>query len=195
MGEWALRTACLQNKEWQLMGMRPMQIAVNISARQFQRRSLPSLVRKILADTGLDPSWLDLELTESILMENPDLTGSQLARLKNMGVCLSIDDFGTGYSSLSYLQKFPVDAVKIDRSFIRDVTTNPESAAITRAIVAMADSLGLRVVAEGVETLQQVEVLRELGCREIQGYFISRPVASADFVRILKTSGEWLQAA
>ncbi len=195
MGEWVLREACAQNMEWQRQGMRHIQVAVNISARQFQRRNLPSLVRRVLGETGLESRWLDLELTESILMQDPELTAAQLSRLKNMGVSLSIDDFGTGYSSLSYLQKFPVDAVKIDKSFIRDITTNPESAAITKAIVAMADSLHLRVIAEGVETLAQVDTLKELGCREIQGYFISRPVPQAEFSQILRGSNDWLRAA
>jgi EAL domain-containing protein (putative c-di-GMP-specific phosphodiesterase class I) len=144
-------------------------------------------VKRALDETGLEPGYLDLELTESALMQDPELAVAILEVLKRMGVRLAIDDFGTGYSSLSYLKKFPVDAVKIDQSFIRDITSNPDDAAISGAVVAMAHSLKLTVIAEGVETLEQLEFLKLLNCDEMQGYFISRPVPAWDFTLGLLT--------
>jgi EAL domain-containing protein (putative c-di-GMP-specific phosphodiesterase class I) len=186
MSEWVMRTACAQNKEWQDAGLPPIGIAVNISTRQFQHKGLRKTVEKVLRETGLDSNYLDLELTESTLMQNPDLALQLLCKLKAMGVRVSIDDFGTGYSSLSYLKRFPIDAVKIDQSFVRDITSNPDDAAIAGAIVAMAHSLKLKVIAEGVETLEQLAFLRSLNCDEMQGYFVSRPVPSEEFRQLLE---------
>ncbi|MCL5103157.1 MAG: EAL domain-containing protein [Armatimonadetes bacterium] len=182
MSKWILKAACARNKAWQEAGYLPISIAVNISAKHFHEEDLARTIAKVLADTGLDPQYLELELTESALMQNPEVAVDVLGKLKQMGVRISVDDFGTGYSSLSYLKRFPIDAVKIDQSFVRDITTNPDDAAIAGAVVAMAHSLKLRVIAEGVETLEQLEFLRSLKCDEIQGYFISRPVIAADFV-------------
>jgi diguanylate cyclase (GGDEF)-like protein len=180
ISEWVLSTACMQNKSWQDAGLPHMNVAVNISARQFEQDELTPMVKRALKASGLDPQYLDLELTESTLMQNPDMAVTILQKLKDMGVRVSIDDFGTGYSSLSYLKRFPIDAVKIDQSFVRDITTNPDDAAIAGAVVAMAHSLKLKVIAEGVETLDQLEFLRGLRCDEMQGYFVSPPVPAED---------------
>ncbi|MCE5315088.1 MAG: EAL domain-containing protein [Armatimonadota bacterium] len=180
ISEWVLRTACTQNKAWQDAGLPHMSIAVNISARQFEQNELTPMVENALEESGLDPRYLDLELTESTLMQNPDTAVSILQKLKDMGVRISVDDFGTGYSSLSYLKRFPIDAVKIDQSFVKDITSNPDDAAIAGAVVAMAHSLKLEVIAEGVETLDQLEFLRGLRCDEMQGYFVSPPVPAED---------------
>lgn len=186
ISEWVLHAACLQNKAWQDAGFEPMTIAVNISARQFQQENLVKTITDTLAKTDLRPEHLDLELTESTLMQDPDAAIAVLRELKSMGIRVSIDDFGTGYSSLSYLKRFPVDAVKIDRSFVRDITTNPDDAAIAGAVVAMAHSLKLNVIAEGVETLEQLEFLRNIKCNEMQGYFVSPPVPVDDLNHILR---------
>ncbi|HPP74600.1 MAG TPA: EAL domain-containing protein [Armatimonadota bacterium] len=188
ISEWVLDAACSQSKIWQDKNSPILDIAVNISARQFQKGDLVSAVKKALDRTELDPTCLHLELTESILMHNTDAAIDILNKLKDMGVKISIDDFGTGYSSLSYLKKFPVDAVKIDRSFIKDITTNPDDAAIAGAVIAMAHSLKLKVIAEGVETLEQLEFLKSINCDEMQGYFISRPVPAEEFHHLL-----WMQ--
>lgn len=188
ISEWVLRKACVQNKAWQDVGLPPIEIAVNISARQFQRRNILATVKSALNESGLDPKYLDIELTESTVMQRPDLAAAALGKMKNMGVRISIDDFGTGYSSLSYLKRFPVDALKVDRSFIRDITTNPDDAAITRAVVAMSHSLNLKVVAEGVETLEQLRYLFELGCDQMQGYFVSAALPADQFEEFFKQS-------
>jgi EAL domain-containing protein (putative c-di-GMP-specific phosphodiesterase class I) len=176
IGEHVLRVACAQAKRWQDEGLPPVRMAVNLSSVQFLEPELEVRIARVLAETGLPPEWLELELTESILLRNIEETLATLADIKSMGVHLSIDDFGTGYSSLSYLKRFPVDALKIDRSFIRDVTTNPDDAAITTSILLMGRSLKLRVVAEGVETRSQLAFLRVLECDEAQGYLFSRPL-------------------
>lgn len=186
IGEWVLATACAQGKRWRDEGLPPLRIAVNLSARQFWQEDLAPTVGRILVETRLDPRMLDLELTESTFMQDAEATVAALRSLKEMGVTLSVDDFGTGYSSLAYLQRFPLDALKIDRSFVRDLTTNPDSAAITRTIVSMARGLNLRVVAEGIEDAAQYAFLQALGCHEGQGYHIARPMPAADvpaFVR------------
>jgi len=186
ISEWVIQTACAQNKAWQNTGIHPMSVSVNISARQFQQEELVSTVKQALAQSGLAPHYLDLELTESTLMQDPDSAVEILLELKSMGVQISIDDFGTGYSSLSYLKRFPIDAVKIDRSFVRDITTNPDDAAIAGAVVAMAHSLKLKVIAEGVETLEQLEFLRGLKCDEMQGYFITPPVPAEQLIQTVE---------
>lgn len=186
ISDYVLETARAQTKAWMDAGRGPLCVSVNISGRQFQQRKLTQSVQQALEKSGLDPRHLDLELTESILMNEPDAVSSVLQEFREMGVCISIDDFGTGYSSLSYLKKFPVDAVKIDRSFVTDITTNPDDAAIAGAVVAMAHSLKLKVCAEGVETIEQLEFLRSLQCDEMQGYFISPPVSAQEFEELLR---------
>ncbi|MDO8585636.1 MAG: EAL domain-containing protein [Armatimonadota bacterium] len=186
MTEWTLNTACAQNKAWQDAGYPPMDIAVNISARLFRQHDLVETVERALNASGLAPNYLTLELTESVLMEEPDAAGAILRTLKAMGIRVSVDDFGTGYSSLSYLKRFPVDTVKIDQSFVREIATNSDDAVIAQAIVAMAHSLKLNVIAEGVETLQQLQFLRSIKCDEMQGYFVSRPVPAKEFASFLE---------
>ncbi|HUV04279.1 MAG TPA: EAL domain-containing protein [Armatimonadota bacterium] len=186
IGEWVLRTACAQNKAWQEAGFSLVDIAVNVSAVQFQQGDLVAAVKGALDETGLEPCYLSLELTESILMRNPETAATVLRDLKEVGVQISIDDFGTGHSSLSYLKRFPTDAVKIDQTFVKDITSDPDDAAIAGAMVAMAHSLSLKVVAEGVETLGQLAFLRSLNCDEMQGYFISRPVPADEFIEALQ---------
>jgi diguanylate cyclase (GGDEF)-like protein/PAS domain S-box-containing protein len=177
IGEWVLRTACSQAKEWQDAGLPAVPVAVNVSAVQFRQQGFPELIRSVLADTGLEPKYLELELTESLLLTNADVMFSILQELREMGVKLAIDDFGTGYSSLSYLRQFQVNRLKIDRSFVRDVAVNRDDAAITIAIIEMAKALNLEVLAEGVETEAQLSFLRAQHCYEIQGYYFSKPVA------------------
>jgi len=185
LGEWVLTTACAQGVRWQREGFGPLQIAVNLSARQFWQDDLAPTVARVLAETGLPPRLLELELTESTFMRDAEATITTLGALKAMGVGLAVDDFGTGYSSLGYLQRFPIDALKIDRSFIRDVTTNTDSAAITRTVIAMGRNLNLTVVAEGVETGAQFDFLRGEGCHQIQGFLISRPLSAPAMTRLL----------
>ncbi len=181
IGEWALREACTQNRQWHEQGLLNVPVAVNISALQFQAGNLNDLVRRTLQDTGLPPQYLELEITEGIVMKEAESNIVTLGSLKEMGVLLSIDDFGTGYSSLSYLNRFPVDSLKIDKSFISDITENPGSAAITRTIITMSDSFGLNVVAEGVETAEQYAFLKKNGCDEIQGYYFTKPLSAEEF--------------
>ncbi len=178
MGEWVLRAACAQKKAWHERGMlSPLKVAVNLSARQFKQQDIVKVVSNVLEQTGCRPEWLELEITESIIMENPEAAAQTLRKLSDMGVHLSIDDFGTGYSSLSYLKRFPIDALKIDKSFVRDITTDADDAAIAKAVIALAHSLKLKVIAEGVETAEQLDFLREQNCDQIQGYYLSRPLA------------------
>lgn len=186
IGEWVIRTACMQNKAWQEAGLAPIVVAVNISARQFRQTDLVRSVAAILEETGLDARYLELEVTESAIMHNAQEVISTLLKLKSMGVQLSIDDFGTGYSSLSYLKRFPVDRLKIDQSFVRDIATDPESAAIAQAVITLGHSMNLRVVAEGVETLEQLAFLRAHQCDEKQGYLFSRPLPGGEFVKLLQ---------
>ena len=186
IGEWVLRTACAQAKKWQDEGLRAVSVAVNVSAVQFRQENFRKLIGKVLLETGLASQYLELELTESVLLSDEDMTLSVLQDLKAMGLKLAIDDFGTGYSSLSYLKRFPISKLKIDRSFIRDVAVNPDDAAITTAIIAMAKQLKLKVIAEAVEDEAQLLFLRENHCDEIQGYYFCKPLAVdavADFLR------------
>jgi diguanylate cyclase (GGDEF)-like protein/PAS domain S-box-containing protein len=177
IGEWVLKTACLQATKWQDAGLTAVPVAVNVSAVQFRHEEFCERVRTILRETGLAPNYLELELTESLLLANADVTLSVLEKLKSMGVALAIDDFGTGYSSLSYLRRFPVGKLKIDRSFIKDLGVNQGDAAITTAIISMAKSLNLKVIAEGVETEEQMSFLRERECGGIQGFYFSKPLS------------------
>jgi diguanylate cyclase (GGDEF)-like protein len=188
IGEWVLRHACTQAQEWQQRGFAPIQMSVNISARQFHDRDLAETVIRILDETGLAPKHLDLEVTESSIMQNAEFAAGVLNRLKNMGVNLSIDDFGTGFSSLASLKRLPIDVLKVDQSFVRDVTTDPDDAALVMAIITLAHNLRLRVIAEGVETAEQLRFLQLLRCDEIQGYLFSRPRPAADLVELFDSS-------
>ena len=185
IGEWVLRTACRQARRWYDHGSGPLRLSVNLSARQFQQHDLVAMVHSALADAQLDPWALELEITESTAMHNAEVTVEVLRALRDIGVGISIDDFGTGYSSLSYLQRFPINAVKIDRSFVRDLVTNDGDAAIVAAVIGIARSLRLRVIAEGVETVEQLTSLRERGCDEAQGFYFSRPVDADGITRQL----------
>jgi len=178
MTEWVLRNACARARQWQTQGMPDFTLEVNVSAHQLHQQELVATIGHVLSETGLHARYLGLEITEGALMRNPELAIRALHRLKDMGVRVLIDDFGTGHSSLSHLKRLPVDAVKIDRSFVSNVTTNPDDAAIVNAIVAMAHSLKLRVIAEGVESEAQLEFLRNIECDEVQGYLISPPLPS-----------------
>jgi predicted signal transduction protein with EAL and GGDEF domain len=186
LGRWVLETACRQMRTWQQQGLPPLRVAVNLSARQFAQSGLVTQVREVLQDTGLDASALELEITESMVMRDPEQAVKVLGRLKAMGIALSIDDFGTGYSSLGYLKRFPIDGLKIDRSFIKDVPGDAEDVAITQTIVAMAHALKLKVVAEGVETPAQLEFLRANHCDEMQGYLLARPMPAQDFAAFVR---------
>jgi diguanylate cyclase (GGDEF)-like protein len=186
IGEIVLRQACLQARAWQAQGLAQIRVSVNLSVHQLRQGNLLSLVRQVLDETGLEAHFLELELTESQLLDNVESVISTFRQLRELGVKLAIDDFGTGYSSLSYLKRFPVDYVKIDQTFIRDLTPGSEDAAITRAIIAMAHSLELKVVAEGVETQAQMDFLKTQRCDEIQGYLISKPVPAEQFDQLLR---------
>ena len=186
IGEWVIQTACRQNKNWQNKGLPPVRIAVNLSARQFAQSGLDETISNTLLETGLAPQWLELEITESTIMKNAETNISILNKLKGMGIDLAIDDFGTGYSSLSYLKHFPITRLKIDRSFVTDISTNPDDAAIAEIIITMAKTLKLSVIAEGVETQAQVDFLSFHNCDEMQGFFFSRPVAAEEIERMLR---------
>jgi len=193
IGEWVLRTACTQKKAWHDAGIAfPLKVSVNLSARQFKHQDIVKLVSCVLEQTGCQPEWLELEITESVVMENPESAAQTLHRLSDMGVHLSIDDFGTGYSSLSYLKRFPINSLKIDRSFVRDITTDADDAAIAKAVIALAHSLKMRVIAEGVETAEQLAFLREQQCDEMQGYLLSRPVPAAKLGELVSSASSKL---
>jgi EAL domain-containing protein (putative c-di-GMP-specific phosphodiesterase class I) len=164
----------------------PLRVSVNLSPVQFRRRTLPLLVAKVLAETGLDPRRLDLELTESAVLEDFEAVAADMQQLIQLGVHLAIDDFGTGYSSLGYVKRFPVDRIKIDQSFVRNMTTDPNDAVIVRTIMTLAHSLNIAVVAEGVETTDQLASLRAEGCDEVQGYYFGRPTPAADFIELVR---------
>jgi diguanylate cyclase (GGDEF)-like protein len=187
IGEWVLRTACAQARQWWDDGLLPVPVAVNVSAIQFRQENFSALVKNVLFETGLSPEFLELELTESLLMSNEDVMFAVLQELREMGVKLAIDDFGTGYSSLSYLKQFRVNKLKIDRSFIRNIVFDPGDAAITTAIISMANSLNLKVIAEGVEDEAQMSFLRAHGCDEIQGFLFSKPITAAEVVNMLES--------
>ena len=195
IGDWVLRQAVMQMRDWHADGLEGLRIAVNISARQFQARDFVSKIRRLLADTAFAGPCLELELTESSIMRDVQDTVHRLHELMELGVRVTVDDFGTGYSSLAYLKRFPIGGLKIDRSFIADVTTDANDAAIARAVVALADTLRVRVVGEGVETREQLEFLRQIGCDEAQGYLIGRPVPAADAYIRLKEGARTSHAA
>jgi len=185
IGEWVLSTACLQNKAWHEAGYGPIVVSVNLSNRQFDQKDLIEVVTRALRNADLHPRYLELEITESAVMQNPEETIATLHKLRDLGIQISIDDFGTGYSSLNYLRRLPLDSLKIDRSFVMNLSTNPSDAAIVKAIIVLAHSLNLKVVAEGVETEQQLAFLRESECDEIQGYLLSRPLPVGEISKVL----------
>jgi diguanylate cyclase (GGDEF)-like protein/PAS domain S-box-containing protein len=195
IGTWVIRQACQQNKAWQDAGLAPRKVAVNVSALQFSNGSVPALVREALADSGLEARWLEVELTESAMMRDPEATALQLAELAAMGVSISLDDFGTGYSSLAYLTRFVLHKLKIDQAFVRNITTEPRSAVIAQATIALAHGLSLTVVAEGVETAEQLAFLATLGCNGVQGYLCSRPVPAPAMALLLASSSSLLPPA
>ncbi len=185
IGEWVLETACAQNKRWQELGYPPMVVAVNISARQFHERSLVETVTRTLERTGLEPRYLELELTETLVMEDAAGAVATLEALNRMGVHIAIDDFGTGFSSLSYLKRFPINKLKIDQSFVRDCTTDPIDASIIASIIALAHSMSLEAIAEGVEDRRQSMILRHQGCDQAQGFLYARPLPAEDIAALL----------
>jgi diguanylate cyclase (GGDEF)-like protein len=186
LGAWVLMTACQQNKQWQDAGLPHLRVAVNLSAVQFRQNNLAEFITQVLEDSGLDASYLELEVTESVVMHDAEKATSILEQLHAKGIHLSIDDFGTGYSSLSYLKRFPLDTLKIDRSFVRDISTDANDAVIVKSVIALAHSLKLRVIAEGVETERQLAFLSDLHCDEYQGYFHSRPLPVPEFQQLLE---------
>lgn len=185
IGEWVIRQACFQNKAWQNAGLPPVRVAVNVSATQFKAGSVSAIVRKALLESGLAPRYLEVELTESVMLGDSAVAEAEMAELREMGVSLSLDDFGTGYSSLGYLSRFPLDKLKIDQNFVRNITVEQRSAAIAQATIALAQGLSLSVVAEGVETVGQRDFLGLIGCDVMQGYLYSRPVPAHEMARIL----------
>ncbi|MBF0516275.1 MAG: EAL domain-containing protein [Nitrospirae bacterium] len=186
IGEWVVREACHQNKLWQQKGFPPQRLSVNLSAHQFKDAMLAKKIIKMLEETGLDPKYLDVELTETGLMQNVELSIQTMNELRNLGVNISIDDFGTGYSSLIYLKRFPIDILKIDQNFIRNCTSDPSDAVITSTIISMAHSLNIKVIAEGVETIAQLELLRIFDCDEVQGYIFNKPIPAREFDKLLE---------
>lgn len=185
LGEWILRTACAQNKAWQQAGFTKLSVSVNLSLRQFRQTNLTGMIERVITETGLDPTCLELELTESSVMKNTENAVTLLRKLQALGIRIAIDDFGTGYSSLNYLKNLPIDTLKIDRSFVRDAATNPVDAAIVQAIITLAHSLNLKVKAEGIETQEQLDFLRSLKCDEIQGYLLSHPLPAEALEQLL----------
>jgi EAL domain-containing protein (putative c-di-GMP-specific phosphodiesterase class I) len=186
LGEWGLIGACRQAQAWQQAGLPPLPMAVNISAIQFRQPRLPEMVAAALGETGLAAQYLELELTESILMQHAEAGMASMQSLRSLGLRVCIDDFGTGYSSLSYLRRFPIHRLKIDVSFMHDITTDAGAAAITSAIIAMGKGLKLRVLAEGVETQEQLALLQAQGCDEIQGYYFCRPLPADELAKFLR---------
>jgi EAL domain-containing protein (putative c-di-GMP-specific phosphodiesterase class I) len=186
IGAWVLRTACAQVYQWHGMGHAPLELAVNISARQFQEKDLVATIAAAVEESGLPAALLELELTESVIMRDASDAVRRLKELTSLGIRLAVDDFGTGHSSLGYLRAFPIASLKIDRSFIRDIDRDPNSAALAQAIIALASGLKLKVVAEGVETREQLELLRGFGCQELQGYLFSRPLPPEELLALLE---------
>ncbi len=186
LGEWVLAEACRQIKVWEAKGFRPKPVSVNISSRQFQNKDLIFRIQNIITEFRINPALLELELTESCIMQTPELSSHTLHLLKKKGLSIALDDFGTGYSSLSYLRSFPLDVLKIDKGFVKDVASNQDNAAIVTAIITLAHNLGLKVICEGVETKEQLDFLKDRGCDEIQGYYFSKPVPPEDLEKWLE---------
>ncbi len=189
VGNWVLRTACMHNAAWQKEGLPPVRMMVNLSSTQFYRGNIVSNVKKTLSESGLDAKWLELELTESLMLDDSETTVKVMQALKRIGVSLSLDDFGTGWSSLSYLRRFPIDRIKIDRSFLRDIASEPTAEAVVRSIINLGRDLGLACVAEGVETPEQLNYFRQQNCEEVQGFLYSPAVPEAD-CRLLLRAGK-----
>jgi EAL domain-containing protein (putative c-di-GMP-specific phosphodiesterase class I) len=187
LGRWVLKEACRQVQEWIAEGLVVAPVAINVSSLEFRSEGFLENIREILRDAHLDPHYLELELTETVLMQHAESTLSVLSVLKTMGVRLAVDDFGTGYSSLSYLKRFPIDSLKIDQSFVRDITSGSDDVPIVRAVLTMAKSLKQRVVGEGVETQEQMSFLQAHGCDEAQGYYFSEPLVAGHMARLLRT--------
>lgn len=187
IGEWVLRTACQENISWQQRNLPPLHVSVNLSARQFVQEDLLSSIEKLVNELGMDPKRLELELTESLIMPNAEDTIETLNALKKLGICISVDDFGTGYSSLSYLKRFPIDTLKIDQSFVRDISDDEDDRALVTAIIAMAHNLKLTVVAEGVETREQLDFLFQYECDYVQGFLFGKPMPAAEFHQLIAT--------
>ncbi len=195
IGEWVLETACHQVKRWAAAGFEALRVSVNISARQFNQPDLLKRIDTIIEESGIAPSQLELELTETLIMQHADTTIEVLKRLKSRGIYVAVDDFGTGYSSLSYLKRFPIDILKIDQSFIRDIPSDPDDAAIAETILALGHSLRLEVIAEGVETKEQLDFLVDRGCDAVQGFYFSRPIPTDQFTRLLESGRQVMQTA
>ena len=186
IGEWVMRRACLDNRQWQEQGLPKVRVAVNLSGFQLQAKKFVETVKDILEETGLSGEYLEFEIAETVIMQNPEFAVSVLTKLRDMGIHISIDDFGTGYSSLAHLKRFSVNTLKIDRTFVRDIELNSTDAAITSAIISMGNSLNLKVIAEGVETEGQFAMLKEKHCDEMQGYLFSRPVPVSEVEGLLR---------
>jgi len=186
IGDWVLRTACREARRFHDRGFHDFRVAVNISPRQFRDETLIATVESALAESKLDPKCLELEITESVAMENVDMTITLLARLRRIGVSIAIDDFGTGHSSLNYLKRFPMDALKVDKTFVEDLPDRFEDAAIVRSVIQLAQGLNLRVIAEGVETKEQLDFLQTNGCHEVQGYYFSFPLPAEEFTALFE---------
>ena len=193
IGAWVLCQACRQNAAWQAAGASNLKVAVNVSATQFSRPDFVETVAQALAESGLAPSLLELELTESVVMRDLDESARQMDRLRALGVSISIDDFGTGYSSLSYLWRLPIDTLKIDRSFLEEIDRDANTIPLVRAIVTLAHGLGLKVVAEGIETRHQLEALRDVGCDLFQGFLLGEPLPAEATERLLVQAGAMLR--
>jgi EAL domain-containing protein (putative c-di-GMP-specific phosphodiesterase class I) len=191
IGEWVLRTACVQAKQWQREGIGPLAISVNVSAGQFRHEPLAEAIQRALDDSGLAPKHLELELTEGTLLSNEEAMKPLLQQLTRMGVGVAIDNFGKGYCSLNYLRRFPFSKLKIDRSFVQTVSQDARDAALAGAIIAMGKALQMRVVAECVESEEQVEVLRSLGCDQVQGFHFSQPLEASAFARMVQSHRLW----
>ena len=190
IGDWVIHSACRQIRAWQDAGLAPVTIAVNVSAHQVAAGNVPAVVRAALEESALEAHWLSVEITESVLMKEAELAEQQITQLRAMGIVVALDDFGTGYSSLAYLSRFALDKIKIDQSLVRHVTDDTKSAAIASATIALAHGLGLTVVAEGVETQEQLDFLRAAQCDQIQGYLFSRPVPAARIRELLAANGK-----
>jgi EAL domain-containing protein (putative c-di-GMP-specific phosphodiesterase class I) len=184
IGEWAIEEACRQGQAWHSEGT-GMRIAVNVSARQFQQPNVVSMIKDAIERSGFDPRYLEIEITETTAMQDPELTADILLDLKNLGLSVAIDDFGVGHSSLNYLKRFPIDALKIDQSFVQDITRGGSDGAIVSAVIAMGKAMNIRVIAEGVETPEQLKFLKEHGCHEFQGYLFSRPMTATALTEMI----------
>lgn len=192
IGQFVLRTACVQNKNWQKLGYKPVKVAVNLSMRQLKGNSFINFIKKVLEETQLDPKWLEFEITESMVMENFEQTEKLLKKITNLGIDISLDDFGTGYSSLNYLKSLPIDCIKIDKSFIDEILTDKKQNFISSALINLAHGINLRVIAEGVETIDQFKMLKKYDCDTIQGYFFSKPIPDEEFEDMLRNNKKYI---